>query len=160
MRVHISYLLDAISNPQVQKIPPNLAGRWSEASIAPPDATGLEHHSLLRIIHWILSGGTVWSGIHIHSRGGRIVPHPVVHFEILGHDQKLLGKFYKNIFNWEITPVEDWYSLVKPGAGINGGIGAREGHTGHVTFYVAVEDVTAALATGPGVALYLRSCGS
>jgi predicted enzyme related to lactoylglutathione lyase len=88
------------------------------------------------------------------------MPHPVVHFEILGRDQKLLEEFYKSVFNWEITPVEDWYSLVKTGvpgdrssssgwksgAGINGGIGAREQHTGHVTFYVAVADIAAALA--------------
>jgi hypothetical protein len=72
--------------------------------------------------------------------------HPVVHFEILGRDQKLLEEFYKAIFNWEITPVEDWYSLAKPGTGINGGIGARKEHAGHVTFYVAVADIVAALA--------------
>lgn len=70
----------------------------------------------------------------------------VVHFEILGRDQKLLEAFYKGVFDWEITPVEVWYSLVKPGTGINGGIGVREQHSGHVTFYVAVEDVSAALA--------------
>ncbi|MGO9318428.1 MAG: VOC family protein [Terracidiphilus sp.] len=74
------------------------------------------------------------------------MPHPVAHFEILGRDQKLLEEFYTSVFNWEITPVEDWYSLVKPGSGINGGIGAREQHTGHVTFYVAVPDIVAALA--------------
>lgn len=71
--------------------------------------------------------------------------HPVVHFEILGRDQKLLEKFYKAIFNWQIDPLEDGYSLVKPGAGINGGIGAREQHTWHVTFYVAVADIKATL---------------
>jgi predicted enzyme related to lactoylglutathione lyase len=76
------------------------------------------------------------------------MPHrnPVVHFEILGRDKKLLEEFYRSIFNWQIDPVEDWYSLVKPGSGIGGGIGAREMHAGHVTFYVAVEDVTAALS--------------
>lgn len=71
--------------------------------------------------------------------------HPVVHFEILGKDKKLLEKFYQDVFHWEIDPVEDWYSVVKPGTGINGGIGAREQHSGHVTFYVAVEDMNAAL---------------
>lgn len=72
--------------------------------------------------------------------------NPVVHFEILGRDKKLLEEFYKSIFNWEITPAEDWYSLVKPGSGIGGGIGAREHYAGHVMFYVAVTDVAAALA--------------
>jgi hypothetical protein len=70
----------------------------------------------------------------------------VVHFEILGKDQKQLEEFYKGVFDWEITPMMEGYSLVKPGSGIGGGIGARTEHVGHVTFYVAVEDVTAALA--------------
>jgi len=72
--------------------------------------------------------------------------HPVVHFEILGKDQKLLEEFYKGVFNWEIDPLMDGYSLVKPGTGINGGIGAMGEDRQHVTFYVAVADVNAALA--------------
>ena len=72
--------------------------------------------------------------------------HPVVHFEILGKDQKLLETFYKDVFNWEIDPVMEGYSLVKPGSGIGGGIGAMGEGREHVTFYVAVADVTAALA--------------
>ncbi len=73
------------------------------------------------------------------------MPHPVVHFEILGRDQKLLEGFYKGVFNWEIDPVMEGYSLVKPGSGIGGGIGAMGADRQHVTFYVAVEDVAAAL---------------
>jgi predicted enzyme related to lactoylglutathione lyase len=69
--------------------------------------------------------------------------HPVVHFEILGRDKKLLEEFYKGVFQWEIDPIEDWYSLVKPGIG--GGIGAMGEERRHVTFYVAVADVNAAL---------------
>jgi len=71
--------------------------------------------------------------------------HPVVHFEILGSDKKLLEEFYQSIFQWEIDPIEDWYSVVNPGDGIHGGIGARKQYGGHVTFYVAVEDVVASL---------------
>jgi hypothetical protein len=73
-------------------------------------------------------------------------PHPVVHFEILGRDQKLLEEFYKGVFNWEITPAMEGYSLVKPGSSIGGGIGAMGDARAHVTFYVAVADVAAALA--------------
>jgi predicted enzyme related to lactoylglutathione lyase len=72
-------------------------------------------------------------------------PHPVVHFEILGRDQKLLEEFYKDVFDWEITPAMEGYSLVKPGSGIGGGIGAMGEGRVHVTFYVAVADVAAAL---------------
>jgi hypothetical protein len=74
------------------------------------------------------------------------MPHPVVHFEILGRDQELLEEFYKGVFNWEITPATEDYSLVKPGSGINGGIGAMGEAREHVTFYVAVADIVAALA--------------
>ena len=76
------------------------------------------------------------------------MPHdnPVVHFEILGRNQKQLEDFYQSIFNWEITPAMEGYSLVKPGSGIGGGIGAMGEAREHVMFYVAVEDVAAALA--------------
>lgn len=68
--------------------------------------------------------------------------HRVIHFEILGADQKLLEEFYKYVFHWEINPVMDGYSLVKIGSGIDGGIGAM----GEGRIHVAVEDVAAALA--------------
>ena len=71
--------------------------------------------------------------------------HPVVHFEILGRDQKLLEAFYKDVFDWEITPAMEGYSLVQPGSGIGGGIGAMGEGRIHVTFYVAVENIAAAL---------------
>ena len=71
--------------------------------------------------------------------------HPVVHFEILGKDQKLLEAFYKDVFQWEIEPVDERYSVVKAGTGIHGGIGARPEYSGHVTFYIAVADIEAAL---------------
>jgi len=74
------------------------------------------------------------------------MPHPVVHFEILGNDQKLLEEFYKSVFNWEIDPVMEGYSLVKTGSGIGGGIGAMGAERQHVTFYVEVAEMNAALA--------------
>ena len=76
------------------------------------------------------------------------MPHhnPVVHFEILGRDQKVLEEFYTSVFNWKIDPVAEGYSIAKPGSGISGGIGAMGAAREHVTFYVAVEDVEAALA--------------
>ena len=72
--------------------------------------------------------------------------NPVVHFEILGKDQKLLESFYTSIFDWEIEPAMEGYSLVKTGPGIGGGIGAMGAGRDHVMFYVAVDDVDAALA--------------
>ena len=74
------------------------------------------------------------------------MPNPVVHFEIVGKDQKLLESFYKSIFDWQITPAMEGYSLVNTGSGIGGGIGAMAEARQHVTFYVGVEDVATALA--------------
>jgi predicted enzyme related to lactoylglutathione lyase len=80
---------------------------------------------------------------------------PVVHFEIIGKDVEKLQSYYSDLFGWEIdsnNPVN--YGVVQrdgntnpDGAGIGGGVGAGpEGYEGHVTFYVEVPDVEAALA--------------
>ena len=80
---------------------------------------------------------------------------PVVHFEIMGKDGEKLRSYYSDLFGWEIdanNPMN--YGTVQregntnpDGAGIGGGVGqAPEGYSGHVTFYVEVPDVEAALA--------------
>lgn len=79
------------------------------------------------------------------------MPNPVVHFEIIGRDQQLLESFYKEVFGWKITPMIDGYSLVdtqsRPGSGIGGGIGSGEESNRHLTFYVSVANIDAALAS-------------
>jgi predicted enzyme related to lactoylglutathione lyase len=72
--------------------------------------------------------------------------HPVVHFEVIGQDGAKLQQYYADLFDWEIDSNNPQnYGLVS-GAGIGGGIGAGpDGYTGHVTFYVEVPDVEAAL---------------
>jgi predicted enzyme related to lactoylglutathione lyase len=81
----------------------------------------------------------------------------VVHWEIVGKDAKVLNDFYSKLFDWNIdanNPIG--YGMVArennvdhDGIGIGGGImGAMEGmgdYPGHVTFYVTVPDVEAAL---------------
>jgi hypothetical protein len=74
------------------------------------------------------------------------VANPVVHFEIIGENQKLLNDLYGAVFDWKIDPIMDEYSLVNTGSGIAGGIGAMGEARRHVTFYVEVADVEAALA--------------
>jgi predicted enzyme related to lactoylglutathione lyase len=80
---------------------------------------------------------------------------PVVHFEIVGKDGEKLQRYYSDLFRWEIdadNPMK--YGIVAregnvnpDGVGIAGGIGpGPEGYEGHVTFYVEVPDVEAALA--------------
>lgn len=78
---------------------------------------------------------------------------PVVHFEIIGRDPEKLREFYSQLFDWNFSepmgPTN--YTMVDrntngEGVGIAGGIGeVPEGYDGHVTFYVEVPDVGAAL---------------
>lgn len=79
---------------------------------------------------------------------------PVVHFEIIGADGPALHSFYSGLFGWEIDASNPMgYGVVHredntnaDGVGIGGGVAGYEGMTGHVTFYVEVPDVEAALA--------------
>ena len=81
---------------------------------------------------------------------------PVVHFEVMGKDGEKLRTYFSELFGWEFGDVMGPanYAVVQrdantnaDGAGIGGGVGtAPEGYDGHVTFYVEVPDVEAALA--------------
>ena len=79
----------------------------------------------------------------------------VVHFEIAGKDADKLQSYYSELFDWNIDADNEFkYGIVAredntnaEGIGIGGGISAGpEGYDGHVTFYVEVPDVEAALA--------------
>jgi len=85
---------------------------------------------------------------------------PVVHFEVVGKDKDKLHSYYSELFGWEIdanNPMN--YGIVQreanvnsDGIGIGGGIGqGPDGYEGHVTFYVEVPDVEAALAKAEGL---------
>jgi uncharacterized protein len=80
---------------------------------------------------------------------------PVIHFEVTGSDAAKLRSYYGELFGWEFdadNPAD--YGLVaregntdSEGVGIPGGVGATpDGGAGHLTFYVGVPDVEAALA--------------
>jgi predicted enzyme related to lactoylglutathione lyase len=74
--------------------------------------------------------------------------NPVVHFEVVGKDANALQNFYKRAFGWEMQSMMPEYAMARPGGqtGINGGVGqAMGGSPGHVTFYIAVDDLGAAL---------------
>jgi len=79
----------------------------------------------------------------------------VVHFEVVGKDGDKLQSYYSELFGWEIDADNDMkYGMVAregnvsaEGIGIGGGVGSGPpGYEGHVTFYVEVPDVEAALA--------------
>jgi uncharacterized protein len=80
---------------------------------------------------------------------------PVVHFEVIGKDGEKLQSYYSELFGWEIdanNPMK--YGTVQregntnaDGVGIGGGVGTGpDGYDGHVTFYIEVPDVEAALS--------------
>jgi predicted enzyme related to lactoylglutathione lyase len=78
-----------------------------------------------------------------------------VHFQILGRDAGKLRSYYSALCGWEFDVDEQlgygvvsWEKNKAPnGMGIGGGIGSGpDGYEGHVTFYIAVPDVEAALA--------------
>jgi predicted enzyme related to lactoylglutathione lyase len=75
--------------------------------------------------------------------------NPVTHFEVLGKDAAALQRFYGEAFGWQMQDVMDGaYYMANPGSenAINGGVGAApDGGSGHVTFYVEVDDPAAAL---------------
>ena len=76
---------------------------------------------------------------------------PIVHFEVLGKDKAGLEDFYSAAFDWQLNPVMDNYSMVSPGAGINGGIGtSMDGGAGHATFYVEVANIAETLTVIEG----------
>src|SRR5918999_5052245 len=89
-------------------------------------------------------------------RQGATMGQPVVHFEVIGKDGEKLRNYYSELFGWEfgdlVGPTN--YAVVPrdgntnaDGIGIGGGVGTGpEGYGGHVTFYVEVPDVEAALA--------------
>jgi uncharacterized protein len=81
--------------------------------------------------------------------------NPVVHFEVIGRDPQALRTFYQRAFDWEFGPpmAQANYAMAHPGAdgsagrAIDGGIGgAIDDYDGHVTFYVEVPDLDAALS--------------
>jgi predicted enzyme related to lactoylglutathione lyase len=89
-----------------------------------------------------------------YSSEGGSMGQPVVHFEVIGKDGDKLRSYYSELFGWEINADNEMgYGMVSRegnlgdnGVGIGGGIaGGPPGYEGHVTFYVAVPDIEAAL---------------
>ena len=72
----------------------------------------------------------------------------VAHVEVVGKDADALRGFFGEMFGWKFSepmgPTD--YSVLEDQEGVGGGVGAGpEGYPGHVTFYVQVADVGAAL---------------
>ena len=86
------------------------------------------------------------------------MPHPIVHFEIIGRDPATLRRFYAELFGWsadtdspvapEISDAGQYgFITADPAAAaIPGGIGGGASFTPHSLFYVGVDDVERTLA--------------
>lgn len=73
----------------------------------------------------------------------------VIHFEIVGKDQKALQSYYSELLGWKLnTDNIGGYGMTSPEqTGIVLGVGATpDGSAGHVTGYVRVDDIDATLA--------------
>ena len=79
----------------------------------------------------------------------RSMGNPVVHFEVRSADPDATRDFYGKLFDWTFAEApEPGYQFVQTGVegAIPGGIGRAQSGTGHVTFFVDVDNVAAALA--------------
>jgi len=75
--------------------------------------------------------------------------NPTMWFEVAGRDYQGLKSFYSELFGWKFKDMPEMpYATVDASdGGIPGGVGqAPEGHDGHVTFYVQVDDIEKALS--------------
>jgi uncharacterized protein len=73
----------------------------------------------------------------------------VIHFEIMGKDQKALQAYYGDLFGWKLdTSAPGGYGMTDPAAtGVVVGVGATpDGSAGYVTGYVTVSNIDATLA--------------
>jgi uncharacterized protein len=73
--------------------------------------------------------------------------HPVIWFEIHGHDPTRLHDFYRNVFGWTIdadNPMSYGFVQTGSGEGIQGAIATGQGTRG-VTVYLGTDDVQATL---------------
>jgi uncharacterized protein len=74
--------------------------------------------------------------------------NPVVHWELFAKDAPALGRFYAELFGWQLAPMPEIdYVLIdtRAGAGINGGIATVVDDSRRPMFYVEVDDVQSAL---------------
>jgi len=70
--------------------------------------------------------------------------HPVVHWEIGGHDAERLERFYADLFGWKVGPETSLGIDMDPGEPPDGTV-VRTAAGPHVMFYVRVASLVAAL---------------
>jgi hypothetical protein len=74
--------------------------------------------------------------------------HPVVHVEFSALDREAAGKFYADLFGWEVLQMPELnYATFDPG-GVGGGLNpvTPENPAGTVIVYIGTDDIEATLA--------------
>lgn len=71
--------------------------------------------------------------------------HPIVHIEFSAANADEAGKFYREMFDWEIQSWPEYnYATFKPQEGLGGGFAIVDGlqyKTGDVVVYISTEDL-------------------
>jgi predicted enzyme related to lactoylglutathione lyase len=74
--------------------------------------------------------------------------HPIVHIEISANDREAAGKFYADLFGWEVEQMPEMnYATFTAGDGPGGGLNPVGENTpaGSVVIYVDSDDIEATL---------------
>jgi predicted enzyme related to lactoylglutathione lyase len=73
--------------------------------------------------------------------------HKVIHIEISAQNLNDAGKFYTDLFGWEVTHFPEMNYATTNDAGVGFGLNlvTKESPAGMITFYVYTDDVTATL---------------
>ncbi len=75
--------------------------------------------------------------------------HPIVHVDFSAKDQGVAGKFYAELFSWQIQHVPEMdYSMFTAGAGPGGGFSpvGEDNPPGQVIVFIGTDDIDATLA--------------
>ncbi len=76
--------------------------------------------------------------------------HPIVHVELATTDREASGKFYSELFGWNVQQIPEMqYAMFQAEGGPGGGFATVDGQTtnaGDVKIYVNTDDIDATLA--------------
>jgi predicted enzyme related to lactoylglutathione lyase len=76
--------------------------------------------------------------------------HPIVHVELSANDREAAGKFYQDLFGWQVQHIPEMhYSTFVTGEGPAGGfsqVADGMATAGQTTVYVGTDDIDASLA--------------
>lgn len=76
--------------------------------------------------------------------------HPIVHVEFSANDREAAGKFYRDVFGWEVQQIPDMnYAMYTAGEGVGGGLNpvSDTNPAGTTLVHIGTDDIEATLAT-------------